>query len=154
MQTIPAIERILSAGIVVVNHDGDRYRFLVLRSFSAWDFPKALVEDGEDPFAVALRVTRETTGIEDLELNWGDEHRETVPDEDYSISRYYMAQSETMDVELRIPAGAGSEDDFELTWVTADEAEDVLPPRLGLVLDWAVRMLMSGAGAGQPSSTR
>ena len=154
MQTLPAIDKILSAGMVVVNHDGERYRFLALRSFSTWDFPKALVEDGEDPLAVALRVTRETTGIEDLELNWGDEHRETVPDEDYSISRYYMAQSETMDVELRIPAGTGSEDDFELTWVTADEAEDVLPPRLGLVLDWAVRMLMSGAGAGRPSSTR
>ncbi len=154
MQTIPAIDRILSAGMVVVNHDGERYRFLVLRSFSAWDFPKALVDDGEDSLAVALRAARETTGIEDLELDWGDEHRETVPDEDYSISRYYMAQSETMDVELRNPAGAGSEDDFELTWVTADEAEDVLPPRLGLVLDWAVRMLMSSAGAGRPSSTR
>ena len=154
MQTIPAIDKILSAGMVVVNHDGERYRFLVLRSFSAWDFPKALVADGEDPLTVALRVTRETTGIEDLELNWGDEHRETVPDEDYRVTRYYMAQSETMDVELGISPGAGSEDDLELTWVTADEAEDVLPPRLGLVLDWAVRMLMSSAGPGRPSSTR
>ena len=140
--------------MVVVNHDGDRYRFLVLRSFSAWDFPKALVEDGEDPLAVALRATRETTGIENLELNWGDEHRETVPDEDYSVSRYYMAHSETMDVELRVPGGAGSEEDFECRWVTADDAEDVLPPRLGLVLDWAVRMLISRGGAGRPSSTR
>jgi 8-oxo-dGTP pyrophosphatase MutT (NUDIX family) len=154
MQTIPAIDRILSAGMVVVNHDGDRYRFLVLRSFSAWDFPKALVEDGEDPLAVALRAARETTGIENLELNWGDEHRETVPDEDYSVSRYYMAQSETMDVELRVPGGAGNEEDFECRWVTADEAEDVLPPRLGLVLDWAVRMLISRGGAGRTSSIR
>jgi bis(5'-nucleosidyl)-tetraphosphatase len=154
MQTIPAIDKILSAGMVVVNHDGNRYRFLVLRSFSAWDFPKTRVEDGEDALAAALRVTRETTGIEELELNWGDEHRETVPDEDHAVSRYYIAQSETMDVDLRVPAGAGSEEDFECRWVTADEAEDVLPPRLGLVLDWAVRMLMSSVRAGQPSSAK
>ena len=145
MHTDASVEKILSSGLVVVHHDASRYRLLVLRAFSAWDFPKARVDQGEDALAVAIRATREITGIEELELNWGEEYRETVPHEDGSVSRYYMAQSKTMDVELSIPAGAGAEDDFEFRWVTADEAEDVLPPRLGLVLDWAVRMLMSGA---------
>ena len=145
MQATPLTDKILSSGLVVLHHDGSRYRLLVLRAFSAWDFPKALVEEGEDALAVAIRATREITGIEELELNWGEEYRETVPHNDGSVSRYYMAQCKTMDVELRIPSGKGAEDDFEFRWVTADEAEDVLPPRLGLVLDWAVRMLMSGA---------
>ena len=137
------IHKILSSGLVVLHYDGNRYRLLVLRAFSGWDFPKALVGEGEDPLAVALRATREATGLENLELSWGDEYRETVPHEDGSVSRYYMAQSKTMDVQLSIPAGG--EDDFEFRWVTAEEAEDVLPPRLGLVLDWSVRMLVSGA---------
>lgn len=145
MHAAPSLYKVLFCGLVVLHHDGSRYRLLVLRAFSAWDFPKALVGDGEDPLAVAIRATREATGIEDLELNWGDEYRETVPHEDGSVSRYYMAQSKTMDVELSMPAGEGAGDDFEFRWVTADEAEDVLPPRLGLVLDWTVRMLMSGA---------
>jgi bis(5'-nucleosidyl)-tetraphosphatase len=129
--------------MVIVHHDGERYRFLVLRAFSDWDFPKALVQEGEDPLSVALAAARDKTGLDDLELNWGDECRETVPNEDHSVSRYYIAQSATDDVELRTPIGA--EEDYEFRWVTADEAEDVLPPRLGLVLDWAVRMLVASA---------
>lgn len=141
-------DKILSAGLVIVHHDGSRYRFLALREFSAWDFPKTPVSEGEDPLATALSEARAATGIEELDLDWGDEHRETVASDDGAVSRYYMAQSKTMDVELRLPAGAGSDEDYEYRWVTAQEAEDVLPPRLALVLDWAVRMLMSKARAG------
>jgi bis(5'-nucleosidyl)-tetraphosphatase len=149
MQPIVSVSKILSSGLVVLHHDGSRYRLLVLREFSAWDFPKALVHDGEDPLAVAIRAAREATAIEDLDFHWGDEHRETVAREDGSVSRYYLAQSKSMDVELNIPAGEDAEDDFEYRWVTADEAEDVLPPSLALVLDWTVRMLVAGARQNQ-----
>jgi bis(5'-nucleosidyl)-tetraphosphatase len=141
-------DKVLSAGLVIVHHDGTRYRLLALREFSAWDFPKTLVHEGEDPLATALAEARSATGIEELDLDWGDEHRETVAFDDGSVSRYYIAQSKTMDVELRVPAGTGSDEDYEYRWVTAEEAEDVLPPRLALVLDWAVRMLMSKAREG------
>ena len=143
MRPALAVDKILSAGVVIVHRDAERYRLLVLRTFSDWDFPKALVQQGEDPLNVALSAARDATGLDDLDLNWGDEHRETVPSEDHSVSRYYIAESATDAAELRVPAG--SEDDYELRWVTANEAEDVLPPRLGLVLDWAVRMLLVSA---------
>jgi bis(5'-nucleosidyl)-tetraphosphatase len=145
MPAIDPADKILSAGLIVVHFDESRYRFLVLRSFSAWDFPKALVADGEDPMTTAINATRDITGIDELELNWGDEHRETVADDDGSVSRYYLAQSKTMDVDLRVPGGVGSDEDFEFQWVTAEEAEDVLPPRLAIVLDFALRMLVSSA---------
>src|SRR5262249_42453993 len=140
-----SIYKILSAGVVIVHHDGERYRFLVRRAFGGWDFPKALVSHGEDALDVAMDEARDASGIDELELKWGDEYRETVPHENGSVSRYYMAQSKTMGLEMRLPEPAASEVDFELRWVTADEAEDVLPPRLAIVLDWAVRMLLSGA---------
>jgi 8-oxo-dGTP pyrophosphatase MutT (NUDIX family) len=34
----------LSAGVVVVRQTADGWRFLLLRAFSHWDFPKGMVE--------------------------------------------------------------------------------------------------------------
>src|SRR3954452_10401772 len=126
--------------MVVIHHDGTRYRLLVLRAYSDWDFPHALVAEGEDALTVALRETQEATGLEDLDVDWGDEQHATLAAEDGSVTRYYIAQSKTMDVDLRLAAGAGGEEDFEYRWVASDEAEGLLQPRLGLVLDWAIRM--------------
>ena len=43
----------LSSGVVVVNVDRDRPRFLLLRAFSHWDFPKGMVENGESALDAA-----------------------------------------------------------------------------------------------------
>jgi bis(5'-nucleosidyl)-tetraphosphatase len=118
-----------------------------VRSFDSWDFPKGPVPEGEDdPLKVALDETRAATGLDDLELNWGSEaFRETIASEDGSVSRYYLAQTKSGDVTLRVPSGDGGLEDFEFRWVTLEEAEDVLPPRLAIILDWAVGQLASGA---------
>lgn len=136
--------KILSSGIVVVHFDGDRYRLLAVRTFDKWDFPKALVGDGEDPLEVALREAREATALDELEFTWDEAFRETVASEDASVSRYYLAESKTAEVTLRVPPGEGGLEDFEYRWVTPEEAEDVLPPRLELVLQWVVRQLAAG----------
>jgi hypothetical protein len=137
--------KILSSGIAVVHFDGDRYRLLALRSFDSWDFPKALVPGGEDPLRVAMDETRAVTGLSDLKLSWGeDAFRETIASEDGSVSRYYLAQSKTDEVMLRVPPGDAGLEDFEYRWVTFEEAEDILPPRLAIVFDWIVGQLASG----------
>jgi len=138
----PLLPKQLSAGIVIVHFDSERYRLLALRNFNSWDFPNLPVEEGDDPLQTALRAGRESTGLDELELDWGDASRETVPFEDGSVTRYYIARSKSDDVQLDVPPGEGSED-FEYRWVTAEEAEDVLPPRLALILDWALRQLAS-----------
>jgi bis(5'-nucleosidyl)-tetraphosphatase len=125
----------------VVRHDGERYRLLCLRSFDSWDFPKGAVAQGEEPLEQALAHSRDATGIAHPVLPWGEEYRETVPFDDGRVSRYYLAQTASADVVLRQPAGHGSAGDYEYRWVTVDEAEDILPPRLALVLDWVVRTL-------------
>jgi bis(5'-nucleosidyl)-tetraphosphatase len=127
--------------MVVVRHDGRRYRLLCLRAFDAWDFPKREVEGDEPPFEAAVQATRELTRIDDLAFHWGEEYRETVPFEDGRVSRYYIAETPAGDVELLQPAGRDSAEDHEYRWTTVDEAEDVLPPRLAVVLDWVVRTL-------------
>ena len=37
----------LSAGVVVARETPEGWRFLLLRAFNHWDFPKGMVEDGE-----------------------------------------------------------------------------------------------------------
>jgi 8-oxo-dGTP pyrophosphatase MutT (NUDIX family) len=133
----------LAAGVVVVRHDGQRYRLLCLRAFDAWDFPKGEVEDGAEPIETAMAYTGEATGITELALHWGEAYRETVSSEVGQVSRYYIAQTAAEEVTLRLPPGPDSEEDYEYRWVTVDEAEDILPPRLALILDWAVRTLAS-----------
>ena len=39
----------LSAGVVVVRATEPGWRFLLLRAFNHWDFPKGMVENGEEP---------------------------------------------------------------------------------------------------------
>ena len=146
LSTRPPPKKILSSGLCVVHFDGERYRLLAVRNLGSWDFPKALVPEAQDLLQVAVDETRAATGLGDLEFNWGDDaFRETIASEDDSVSRYYLAQSKTNDVALRIPPGDGGREDFEYRWVTFEEAEDILPPRLALILDWAVGKLASGA---------
>jgi len=45
----------LSAGVVIVRQEGGAWRYLVLRAFRNWDFPKGLVEANEDPRDAAVR---------------------------------------------------------------------------------------------------
>jgi bis(5'-nucleosidyl)-tetraphosphatase len=133
----------LSAGVVVVHHDGKHYRLLALRSFDQWDFPKAPVAADADPLQTALHELEDATGITDPALHWGEDYRETVPFEDGRVSRYYLAQASDSEVTLRVPAGEAAED-YGYQWVTVEEAEDLLPPRLAIVLDWVVARLAGG----------
>jgi 8-oxo-dGTP pyrophosphatase MutT (NUDIX family) len=135
--------RVLAAGVVVVRDDGSRYRLLCLRAFDTWDFPVGEVHGDQSPLHAAVEHTRESTGLSDLAFHWGEEYRETVPYEDGRVSRYYLAETATEAIELQYPAGRDSAEDYGYRWVTVDEAEDVLPPRLALVLDWVVRSLAS-----------
>ncbi|HXX12842.1 MAG TPA: hypothetical protein VEK05_15100 [Burkholderiales bacterium] len=137
--------KILSCGIVPVHFDGLRYRLLALRGSKGWDFPKALLVDRQDPLQVALAAAREATGLVELELSWGDDaFRETIAFDDGNVSRYYLAQSKTSEVTLHAPPGTDKKD-LEYRWITPEEAEDILPPRLALILDWVTEQIGAGA---------
>ena len=85
----------LSAGVVVVRETADGWRFLLLRAFKHWDFPKGMVEAGEEPLAAAIREVKEETLITDLEFAWGEEFSQTGPYSRGKVARYYVAKTLT-----------------------------------------------------------
>lgn len=133
----------LAAGAVVARRAGGEWLLLVLRAYRNWDFPKGVVEAGEEPFAAASREVAEETGLTDLEFPLGEEHCDTLPYAGGKIARYYLAETTRRNIQLPISGELGRPEHDEWRWVSFDEAEDLLPPRLAIVLDWVRRMLPS-----------
>jgi 8-oxo-dGTP pyrophosphatase MutT (NUDIX family) len=130
-----------AAGCVVFRRTPRGPRYLVLRAFKNWDFPKGLVDTGEDQLACAKRETAEETGLTGLDYPFGDEFRETVPYAGNKVARYYLAETEEVEIVLPVSPELGRPEHHEYRWVSAEEAEDLLPPRLAVVLEWARRTI-------------
>jgi len=69
----------LSAGVVIVNVVNHKVRFLLLRAYRNWDFPKGIVESGEEPIDAAVREVREETTLDDISFDWGLVFMDTGP---------------------------------------------------------------------------
>lgn len=131
-----------AAGAVVFRRTHDGVRLLVLRAYGNWDFPKGLVEPGESELETAKRELAEETGLTDVDFPFGEESKETLPYSGGKIARYYLAETgDDARVELPVSAELGRPEHHEFRWVGFDEAEDLLPPRLAIVLEWARKAL-------------
>jgi 8-oxo-dGTP pyrophosphatase MutT (NUDIX family) len=130
-----------SAGVVVVRPDGDGWRFLILRAYRNWGFPKGLIEPDEKPLAAARRETREETGLTALDFRWGTGSVDTAMYGDHKVATYFVAQAESGDVTLPVNPELGHPEHNEFRWATHAEARALLPPRLHSVLDWALHQL-------------
>jgi len=131
----------LSSGIVVVNRAAGRLNFLLLRAYRNWDFPKGMVEAGEEPIEAALREVREETTLEALSFDWGPEFIETGPYNNGKISRYYIAYSRERQVLLPVNPELGRPEHHEARWVDFAEGLNMVSPRLQPVMHWAEAML-------------
>jgi len=127
----------LSAGVVLVHGVQRQAQVLLLRAYKNWDFPKGMVEPGEEPLDAALREVREETTLENLAFDWGKEFVETGPYNKGKISRYYLARSKDTEVRLPINPELGMPEHHEARWVVFDEAVSMVAPRLEPVLRWA-----------------
>ena len=132
-----------AAGAVIFRRSDRGIRLLVLRAYRNWDFPKGMLEPGEDALAAARREVHEETGLTDLDYPFGEEFRETVPYAADKIARYYLAQAYAEKIVLPVSPELGRPEHHEYRWVSFDEAEDLLPPRLAPILDWAKKTITS-----------
>jgi 8-oxo-dGTP pyrophosphatase MutT (NUDIX family) len=130
-----------AAGAVVFRRGDRGIRLLLLRAYKNWDFPKGLVEPGENELAAAKREVEEETGLADLDYPFGDEFKETVPYSGNKVARYYLAETDVEKIELPVSPELGRPEHHEYRWASFDEAEDLLPPRLFVVLEWAKKTL-------------
>ena len=126
-----------AAGAVIFRRSDKGIRLLVLRAYKNWDFPKGTIEPGEDALAAARREVEEETGLAALGYPFGDEFKETLPYANNKVARYYLAETDAEKIELPVSPELGRPEHHEFRWVSFDEAEDLLPPRLAPVLEWA-----------------
>jgi 8-oxo-dGTP pyrophosphatase MutT (NUDIX family) len=132
-----------AAGAVIFRRSDRGIRLLVLRAYKNWDFPKGLIEPGEDALAAARREVLEETGLAELAYPFGDEFKETLPYSGNKVARYYLAETDAEKIELPVSPELGRPEHHEYRWISFDEAEDLLPPRLGVVLEWAKKTITS-----------
>ena len=130
-----------SAGVVVVRREGDRWVVLLLRAYRNWDFPKGLKEPGETLLATARRETREETGLTDLDFHWGHDSIDTDMYGDHKIATFFLAATTQAEIELPVNPELGYPEHNEYRWVTVQEAQALLPPRLQPVLAWVRKRL-------------
>ena len=118
-------------------------RLLVLRAYQNWDFPKGMVEPGEDQFACAKREIAEETGLESLAFPFGEEFKETLPYSGRKVARYYLAETGEEKIALPVSVELGRPEHDEYRWVSFEEAEDLLSLRLAIVLERALETISS-----------
>jgi 8-oxo-dGTP pyrophosphatase MutT (NUDIX family) len=131
----------LSAGVIVVRCTPREWLFLMLRAYRNWDFPKGVVEAGEEPLAAARREVREETLIEDLAFRWGEGYIETPPYGHNKVARYYLAETATAAVTLPIQPELGRPEHNEWRWLSYAEARGRASPRLERVIGWGADLL-------------
>lgn len=127
----------LSAGVIIVRSEAGGPRYLLLRAYNYWDFPKGLVEPGEDPLASAIREVEEETTLTALTFHWGDDYRETAPYGRGKVARYYLAESTDQSVALPVSPELGRPEHHEFRWLEYRQARMLLAPRIQPILDWA-----------------
>lgn len=146
----------LSAGVVVVRRHRDGPRYLLLRAYEYWDFPKGMVEPGEEPLAAAVREVLEETGLSlrPEDFLWGKGYQETPPYGMGKVARYYVAESAQGEPYLPVNPALGKPEHEEWRWVSYEEARRLLSSRLKSVLNWADWMVQWESSAEAAAGDR
>lgn len=140
-----------AAGCVVVRRGEGAPRYLLLRVYKYWDFPKGELAPGEEPLAAARREVREETTLGELGFPWGEAWRETPPYAGGKVARYYLAESPRGEVDLPVSPELGRPEHHEFRWLAHGEARTLLGERLRPILDWAHSLVVGAGGQGGAS---
>lgn len=144
----------MSAGVVVVSVLDRKLKFLLLRAYRNWDFPKGLVEQGESPIDAAVREVREETTLDDISFDWGMTYMDTGPYNKGKIARYYIARSKETHIQLPVNPDLGTPEHHEAKWVDYERALSMVSPRLQPVVRWAYAVVNHGAFRPESENSR
>lgn len=125
----------------MLRETAEGWRFLLLRAFNHWDFPKGMVEPGEEPRAAAIREVYEESVIDDLDFAWGDAYVETGPYSRGKVARYFIARTGRSDISLPVNPELGRPEHSEYRWVDLHEAQQLVSARVQPVLNWAAQVV-------------
>ncbi|UCH20597.1 MAG: NUDIX domain-containing protein [Deltaproteobacteria bacterium] len=129
---------VLSAGIVIVRKHNDEWKYLFLRAYRNWDFPKGMVESDEHPLETAKREVKEETGLAELNFRWGEIFKETAP---YAggkkVARYYIAETSETIIRFSINPEIGKPEHHEYRWLSYNEIKKLSPARILSIIEWA-----------------
>ena len=131
----------LSCGFVLARDTEEGLLTLMLRAYHHWDFPKGLREDGEQAIEAAVREVGEETGIQDLDMQWGERFLDTGPYSRGKTARYYLARTASAEVVMGLSPETGEPEHHEWRWVSFDEAYDLSAPRVKNVVQWARQVI-------------
>ncbi len=128
----------LSCGVIPVRKKNHQWEVLVLRCFNNWDFPKGMKDPEEDPLHAARREFTEETQLNDIHIPSPELFIETAPYSQNKVARYYLGIVEGGEnVKITPNPVTGIIEHHEFRWVKISDAENMLVPRLKIVLKWA-----------------
>lgn len=133
-----------AAGAVIVRRDRGEPRYLLLRAFRYWDFPKGGIGAGEEPLDAARREVEEETTLRELRFPWGEVYRETPPYAGNKVARYYLAEPVSGEVSMPVSPELGRPEHHEFRWLPYAQARALLGERLQPILDWADALVRGG----------
>jgi 8-oxo-dGTP pyrophosphatase MutT (NUDIX family) len=134
----------LAAGCVIVRREAAGPRYLLLRAYTYWDFPKGEVAPGEEPLAAARREVAEEATLTELVFRWGEVCRETPPYRGGKVARYYLAEAPAGEVKLPVSPELGRPEHHEFRWLTYEAAKALVGERVRAILDWAHGVVSAG----------
>ena len=152
--TSPALPTRMSAGVVVVSLLERNWKFLLLRAYRNWDFPKGLVEVGESPLEAAIREVREETTLDDIAFDWGTAYMDTGPYNKGKIARYYIARSTETHIELPVNPALGTPEHHEARWVEYERALTMVSARLLPVTHWAYAVVQQAVSRRESADSQ
>jgi 8-oxo-dGTP pyrophosphatase MutT (NUDIX family) len=132
------MEKVQSAGVVVVRFDNNGPKLLLMRAYNYWDFPKGGIEEKENKLEAAIREVKEESGITDLDFSWGKCYYETEPyGKNRKVVFYFIAKTNQENIEMLMNPISGKMEHEEYRWVTFEEAKDMTVERINKVISWA-----------------
>ena len=128
----------ISAGVIVRDDANPEVKYLCVRAYSNWDFPKGHVEEGESLLEAAVRELAEETTLNSSDINLTGMLAPPVTYKSGKKTAHYFLATRTSDKEPYLPMNIelGKPENDEFDWMTLEEMEFRMPTRLKPVVLW------------------